>query len=589
MTGDTFRTAASAANARLKLGPVPMVLADVAVPGTSPWVEKVVRSCPVVFVSVDLGEGQRAVGGNTSTVKRLAPPVTVDEILSCVGLPPLGGGSVLRGDGSVVGGTPEEDHDDLEAFGVDEFDSLPAPMPLPLPAMPMAMPPVEVTEPDHEPPAPTPAPVAVAVAVPAPVPPSQPAVADFWASAPSLPIAPIPHPPVPAAPPVDLWQPEPAPQPVITAPPAVVPVDVRPFDLPTPPTVADTSVEPAAQVVDPPAPEPPAAAPAPAWHQQVIAVEPPAPAPAPAAVVVEQIGVESSYSPTLGRQLAPVIFTLAGKGGVGKTSIALALAQRAAVVGGLRTVLVDGNRGQGDLRTYLSLNRSGLPTIYDAATTGDPSAPIVTPDRLNANRPAGAEELEIALVQAPPRGMADPTTITAALYHDVITAARGMADLVVIDTQIVEGAERGMFDDLIIPMLASNAYGVGIADLSRPGVDNLMAHLAEFTTQGVPVERLMTMLNRVPATTAFDLQKTSAALSRYGLFLGAVPADPEVHSAMAYGTSIQDNPSLAPVLDQILMRVTANPVFAQTQHAALEPGGVSAPRRRGGLFRRGRG
>lgn len=668
VTGDNFRAAASAANAALKVAPVPMVMADVAVAGTSPWVEKVVRSCPVVFVGVDLAEGQKRVAGNTSAATRLPAPVSLDDVLAAVGVAPLGTGAQLLADGSVTAGSPAAVPAppapvDEFSFGVDAPLPTPAPLP-PVPAVPV--PAVDTTQ--VAAPAPAPQPVAAPVPAPQPVTPQAPPVPafDFWGSSPAVPpvapavpapvavTAPVVEPvtppaPVPA-PAVDLRAddptplPTPAPLPPVTdtdpAPwaqqPALVPAPVEPdpapwapppvdfpapthqFGVPDQPVAPPSPVEqfavpaplpaveqyvapvtplpPVPQVPVPPmdapldrVPPTPVAPPAPTWQQQAVAAAP-GQAPRPAVVVGEQIGVETGYSPTLGRQLAPCVFTLAGKGGVGKTSIALAIAQRAAVIGGLRTVLVDGNRGQGDLRTYLSLTRSGLPTIYDAVTTGDPAAAIVTPDRLNANRPDGAEELAIALVQAPPRGLTDPTTITSALYHDVITAARGMADLVVVDTQIVEGSERGMFDELTIPMLASHAYGVGIADLSRPGVDNLIAHLAEFIAQGVPVDRLMTMLNRVPATTEFDLQRTSDALSRYGAFLAAVPADPEVHSAMAYGTSIQDNPALAPVLDQILMRVTNNPVFAQSQYAAAAgPGGVAAPKKRGGLFRRGRG
>lgn len=659
VTGETFRAAASAANAQLKVAPIPMVMADVLPPGTKTWVEKVVRSCPVVFVALDLAEGQKRVTGNTSSATRLTAPVLVDDVLAAVGLPSLGTGAQLLADGSVTEGTalpstptiadpaywedpanvptstpraaptppaPAPDPQDLSeldefTFGQQEVTPLPVPAPLPpTPAVPVTEPaPQAVAEPEAAPRPPA-APAVPAAAPPAPA-------FDFWGSAPAVPpVAPVPAPVAPAAqvpptPAASLWGDTPAPvapAPVAdpapwAPPPARQPAPTQQFGVPAPTAAAAPDLEhldaleqdlvpapvvepvapiptPAVETVTPLPPVP--AVPVPPVDQPIDRVPPVPVAPAitqPRPVVGEQIGVETGFSPALGRQLAPCIFTVAGKGGVGKTSIAMALAQRAAVVGGLRTVLVDGNRGQGDLRTYLSLTRSGLPTIYDAVTTGDPSAAIVTPDRLNANRPDGAEELAIALVQAPPRGLTDPATITSALYHDVITAARGAADLVVIDTQIVEGSERGMFDELTIPMLAAHAYGVGIADLSRPGVDNLIAHLSEFIAQGVPVERLMTMLNRVPATTEFDLQRTSDALSRYGAFLAAVPADPEVHSSMAYGTSIQDNPVLAPVLDAALMRATANPVFAQTGHGPdLTAGGVPAPRKRG-LFRRGRG
>lgn len=548
VTADSFRAAASAANAKLKVAPLPMVMADVAVPGTSPWVEKVVRACPVVFVAVDLEDGQKRVAGNTQGAQRLSAPVGVDDILASVGIPALGTGQVLTEDGSLTaaqapapGAAPTDPgpDDDLDTFG-DPDPQAPAEEPA-APAGTDPAPPV-APEPTSEP-TPPPAPVL-----------------DFWGEA-STPVVPVPA--TPATPTADLWQDEPTVAPPTPGPATTEPVDPAPW---APPPAAQHS---------------PDAATTEQTHTEPEPVTPATPTPA---TVAGRIGVEAGYSPALGRRLAPVVFATAGKGGVGKTSVALALAQRAAVVGQLRTVLVDGNRGQGDLRTYLSLTKAGLPTVYDAVTTSDPSAAIVTPDRLNAHRPDGAEELAIALVQAPPRGLADPSTITSGIYHDVISAARAVADLVVVDTQIVEEAERGMFDDLIIPMLAAHAYAVGIADLSRPGVDNLITHLRSFTGSGVPTDRLMTMLNRVPQTTEFDLQRTSDALSRYGTFLAAVPADPQVHSAMAYGTSIQDNPALAPVLDKVLLKVTGNPVFAQVRATDHDP----APKRRG-LFRRGRG
>jgi Mrp family chromosome partitioning ATPase len=490
VTGDTFRGAAAATAAQLKVSPIPLILADIAAPGTLPWVERVLRSCPAVLLEVDLGVGEVRIAGNTAAASRIQLPSTLDAVLVAIGLAPTGDGATLNADGSLTATAARVLIDDDD----DDWDLDELPIPVSAPVLPVTRP-----APVVDAPAQLPAPVMSAQsAVPTPAP-----GIDFWGS----------------------------------LPPAVV---------------------------------------------QVPSPAPFAPVARPTAVAFEQVGVETSYSPALGRNLAPVIFTIAGKGGVGKTSLALALAQRAAVTGDLRVVLIDANRGQGDLRTYLSLNRSGLPTILDAAVTGDPTEAIVTPDRLAANRPAGTEQLSFALVQAPPPGQGDPEVITAALYHEVITAARGVAELVVIDTQIVEGAERGLFDELIIPMLHSHAFGLGIADLSKPGVDNLVTHLREFISQGVPVSRLMTMLNRVPPTTQFDLQKTSEALSSYGQFLASIPADPDIHSAMAYGASIHDNPVLAPVLDQILIRVTGNPVFTH-----VPPAPAAARKRR--LFRRARG
>jgi len=71
-------------------------------------------------------------------------------------------------------------------------------------------------------------------------------------------------------------------------------------------------------------------------------------------------------------QLAPMIISLAAKGGVGKTSSATFLAQRAAEIGGLKVVLIDMNRGQGDIRKFFRLIGAPLPSVYDAALRGDP-------------------------------------------------------------------------------------------------------------------------------------------------------------------------------------------------------------------------
>ena len=529
VTGETFRAAASATSAQLKIAVLPLILADIASPGTLPWVEKALRTCPAILLEVDLAASEARIAGNTATAARLAVPVLVDTILAAVGMNPLGDGSVLLADGSVSVGVPvtptAQVDDDEDDWGLDDLD-FPAAAPQ--------------------------APDATAYSTPAPVPAYVAPAATVEVAPPAAPVVP-PAPPVLAppqivAPAADFWG---------SLPPAGVPVTLPP---PAPGFIAPAAGQ---------------------WPTAPQVAEREPYVPARATVALEQIGVESTYSPTLGRNLAPVVITVGGKGGVGKTSIALALAQRAAVTGDLRVVLVDANRGQGDLRTYLSLNKSGLPTILDAAVSGDPSTAIITPDRLGANRPAGTEQLSFALVQAPPAGQSDPAIINAALYLDVITAARGVADLVVVDTQIVEGAERGLFDDLIVPMLFAHAFGLGISDLTLPGVDNLVTHLKEFIAQGVPVARLMTMLNRVPATTEFDLQKTSTALSQYGSFLASIPADNDIHRAMAYGASIQDNPVLSPLLDQVLMRVTGNPVFAYVPPTEL-------PARKRGLFGMGR-
>lgn len=106
---------------------------------------------------------------------------------------------------------------------------------------------------------------------------------------------------------------------------------------------------------------------------------------------------------TLG--LAPVVIVFAAKGGVGKTSFSLTLAERAVGVGALsRVVVVDGNRGQGDVRKYLRLSSANLPTMYDAALSGNPKQAIIGPRYLQQHRDPRLPDLGFGVVMAPRNG-----------------------------------------------------------------------------------------------------------------------------------------------------------------------------------------
>jgi len=266
---------------------------------------------------------------------------------------------------------------------------------------------------------------------------------------------------------------------------------------------------------------------------------------------------------TAPRPLADVICTFAGKGGVGKTSLAMFLAQRAAQQADLRVALIDGNRGQGDTRTFLSLSQAALPTVYDIATGADPTSVLITPTQLAANRHPGASQLLFALLMAPPTGMSNPEIVTSETYSDMLSAARREADLVIVDTQISEDSDTStLFDDLWIPSLMSYAWGLGIADLSTPGVKNLFDRLALFSRRGVGTTRMATVLNRVPASVTFNEQSTATELARYGRFLGRIIADDSIIAETDHGNLPIDKPAIASVLDQMLFQVTGLDVFA---------------------------
>src|SRR5699024_879235 len=131
---------------------------------------------------------------------------------------------------------------------------------------------------------------------------------------------------------------------------------------------------------------------------------------------------------------------MSAKGGVGKSTVSLNLAQHAAAMGpdNYRVVLVDANRGQGDLRTHLRLHTFTTRTIYATAQSGNPAAALLTPADITSYRAARGGEADFSFVPAPPSSLADPDVVTAGVYSEVIDYARSVADLVIVDTQIAE-------------------------------------------------------------------------------------------------------------------------------------------------------
>lgn len=471
VTGADFRSAAAAVTSTMRSAPnLPLLVADVAAPGTTPWLEKVLRSAPGALVGVPVPTGSARVAGNTGQVPRVGLPVDVRELLAGVGLsvPPALSGCRLLADGTVV-----HPDGDLE----------PAPTGLNLV--------VASDEPDDL--------DDVDVDVPELVSPRAPAV-----SFPPPPVA--TGAPPPSAPSGSADEKGGAPVRVQATAPLPVPDRTRP----------------------------------------------------------------AGPLPHLGRSLAApaararLILTVAGKGGVGKSTAAMVLAQRAASVAGLKVAVVDGNRGQGDLRTYLRLNRASLPSVYDVAAGGEPADAIISPERLAAVRPDGSESLDFALVLAPPAGMADRAQVTTEVYARVVEHLRGIADLVVVDTQIIESADAsGLFDELWVPALAADSYAVGLSDLSTPGLRNLMERLQDLTSRGVPTDRLFTLLNRVPPSVSFDEQSAGDSFARFSHYVGRVRADDQVIEEMGHGALPWRRPDMAVVADRVLLHVTGDPRFAQ--------------------------
>lgn len=321
-----------------------------------------------------------------------------------------------------------------------------------------------------------------------------------------------------------------------------------------------------------PTPQPAAVYEAPVAPQYVAptpAVEYQAPvaAPIPAPAVAEQ--------PLAGfGGLGNTIVSYAGKGGVGKSTFALTLAHRAASAG-LRVAVVDMNRGQGDIRSYLRLGDQNLPSIYNAAVTGRPEDAVITPDQIAISRP-GLAPLGFAVVLAPPTDLADPSLVTASVYANTIKLLQQKTDLVIIDTQIAEAHDTsGLIDHLVVPILLGGGWGLGVTDMSNPGLNNLLSRTRDFITRGVLRERLLLTVNKAAGFGAQDHAAIDQAFSAYATFVGAAGDDLGFANEMNKGNIDSANPTIGPVVDAALLRITGDSSFA-----------AAAPRRRGLFGRR---
>jgi Mrp family chromosome partitioning ATPase len=259
---------------------------------------------------------------------------------------------------------------------------------------------------------------------------------------------------------------------------------------------------------------------------------------------------------------ATVVISNAGKGGVGKTASALALAQRASQAG-MRVALVDMNRGQGDVRKYLRLDSPSLPSIYNAAISGRSEDALLTPEQVTGARHPKLSKILFAVVLAPPPELANPEQVTATVYAQVIGMLGKKVDLVIVDTQITESVDTsGLIDHLVIPALINGAWGYGITDMSKPGLDNLLARTKDFVTRGVSRDRLLLTVNKAAGFDPADQQAIQKLFSPYATFIGAAGDDIGFANSMNLGEIDAANPTIAPVIDAALFRITGRSEFA---------------------------
>lgn len=269
----------------------------------------------------------------------------------------------------------------------------------------------------------------------------------------------------------------------------------------------------------------------------------------------------------------PTIIVFGAKGGVGKTTTSIHLAQRAGrLCPDMRVTLIDANRGQGDIRTKLrTLN---VPTIFDALPEGGRGA-IITPPALDKDRPAHLEPLAFALIAAPPSELSDPSQVTPQVYQNALSEARSVSDLVIVDTQISEKYDTTkLFENFLIPLLIKdeNAWGVGATEDSPESINNLLERLHQYRTRGVKPGKIFTLIAQAHAhNTPEDLRDFESMFDQASSFAGAVPYNKTIYNRLSSGILCESIPQVAAPLDRILYAVTGKGAFTAKKTAQEKP------------------
>lgn len=273
---------------------------------------------------------------------------------------------------------------------------------------------------------------------------------------------------------------------------------------------------------------------------------------------------------TVARQntaLGLLLVVYGGKGGIGKSTLALCLAQAAAETGGLSVCLIDANRGQGDLGLYMRVRKSDLPSIYDAVTIGDLPSAIIPPDQINTARHGAGDQIAFWFVQAPrPQRDGDISLEVAAVrpehYAEMITLARKRFDLVVVDTQITEAMDTsGLIDHAVGPALSRGGYALGMAELSTPGIENLLTSMTNLQQLGADPARMMTIANNISPDVR-DYGKIPHLLGQHSRWKGVIHHDQRIYDDMVSRRIPHAVPPMRAVTTDVLETMTGMVEFA---------------------------
>ena len=224
-----------------------------------------------------------------------------------------------------------------------------------------------------------------------------------------------------------------------------------------------------------------------------------------------------------------VVFLVAGRGGVGRTSLGINIAEQAVRRHDKNVVLVD---AAGGLAPALKVMRDGAtcppPTIGDLAAGASAQQVVSGPEDI---RRAGGAAVSFASVFAPDPEQPRPE---ASRYLRVIDLLAPLSDLVVVDTPVIR-ERNGLATGLLAPGLRAGASALVLSDASLEGVDSV-CRLVPWLQRLAP-GRVTGVLSIMPVSALPD-QAVAGKLIAPVPCLAVVPYDESVRLRAAKGQPV---------------------------------------------------
>lgn len=273
------------------------------------------------------------------------------------------------------------------------------------------------------------------------------------------------------------------------------------------------------------------------------------PAPTPASGSADEARGPASFAPWgRPRDAAPaeaidvsdwsrVVFLVSGRGGVGRSSLAINIAERAAGSLKRNVILIDANIGQGGLATNLRVVRAGaaaaLPTIADLGAGANVQQVVCGAGEVRAS---GGAAISFASVLAPDPDQATPAACSPQRYRRVIDQLAPVSDLLVVDTCVSWQADpTRIASDLVAPGLRAGASVLVVSDASLEGAEGAR-RLVRWAGRLAP-GRVAGLLNMAPVSAVPD-QATASRLFKPAPCLAVIPYDESVRLRAAAGRPV---------------------------------------------------